>query len=162
MAPEIHFQKRATGSRIRSPEAARPGSDRDVSVAQSRGRPLLHTDRSGGSDEALSACSRAHARARGASVVASQRRGRSRLNVLPWRVWRGEAFVKRQLTVGGAHTEAEVADLTGFFLQTLIGFENEPGVIVPKRLERPHKRSDRSIRIPSAAFQRVLRELPAT
>jgi hypothetical protein len=52
------------------------------------------------------------------------------------------------------------APLKGFSRPTVTRlFENEPGVIVIKRPEKLHKRSYRSIRIPHAVYERVLRKL---
>ena len=57
-------------------------------------------------------------------------------------------------------TVAEVAVLTGFCKQTIINrFENEPGVLILERPEKMHKRKYRSIRIPRAVYERVLRSL---
>jgi hypothetical protein len=61
---------------------------------------------------------------------------------------------KPALTVG------EVATLTGFSQQTITRmFEHEPGVLIVKRPETMHKRSYRSIRIPRAVYERVVRGL---
>jgi transcriptional regulator GlxA family with amidase domain len=60
--------------------------------------------------------------------------------------------------IEGPYTAAEVAKLMGFSRPTVTRlFENEPGVIVIKRPEKMHKRSYRSIRIPHAVYERVLR-----
>jgi hypothetical protein len=57
-----------------------------------------------------------------------------------------------------AYTVAEVAELTGFSRQTITRlFENEPGVIIIGRGEQLHTRSYRSIRIPNAVYERVIR-----
>ena len=59
-----------------------------------------------------------------------------------------------------AYTVAEVSAMTGFSRQTVTRmFEKEPGVIVVKRPETLRKRSYRSIRIPRAVFERVVRRL---
>jgi hypothetical protein len=53
-----------------------------------------------------------------------------------------------------AFTVAEVAALMGYSRQTITDmFENEPGVIVRRGVKR------RSLRIPRAAYQRVLGRL---
>jgi hypothetical protein len=58
------------------------------------------------------------------------------------------------------YTIAEVARLTGFSTSTVIKlFENEPGVLILRRPEKMHKRGYRSIRIPRAVYQRVLRRI---
>lgn len=59
-----------------------------------------------------------------------------------------------------AYTVAEVAALTGFSRNTVIRlFERERGVLVLGRPESMHKRRYRSIRIPRAAYKRVLAKL---
>ena len=59
-----------------------------------------------------------------------------------------------------AYAVAEVAELTGFSRQTVIRmFENEKGVLILERPERLHKRGYRSIRIPRAVFERVIRKM---
>jgi hypothetical protein len=69
----------------------------------------------------------------------------------------------RNAVVGEVYTVAEVAVLTGFSRQTITRmFEREPGVIVLKRPETKHKRSYRSIRVPRAVYERVLRTLKVT
>ena len=63
-----------------------------------------------------------------------------------------ERSTKQVLTV------ATVAELMGLSRPTVTGlFENEPGTIIIPRPEKMHKRSYRSIRIPCAVFERVLR-----
>lgn len=55
---------------------------------------------------------------------------------------------------------AEVAALTGLSRQTVIRlFEKEPGVLILKRPESMHKRGYRTIRIPCATYDRVIRRL---
>ena len=55
---------------------------------------------------------------------------------------------------------AEVPALTGFSRQTVTRmFEREKGVLVLARPESLHKRSYRSIRIPRAVYERVVRKL---
>lgn len=57
-------------------------------------------------------------------------------------------------------TVEEVAALLGFSRQTITRlFEREPGVLVLKRPEKPHKRQYRSIRVPLAVYERVRRRL---
>lgn len=59
-----------------------------------------------------------------------------------------------------AYTVAEVAALTGLSARTVIRqFEHEKGVIILKRPESLHKRGYRSIRIPRAVYERVLRKI---
>ncbi len=59
-----------------------------------------------------------------------------------------------------AYSIREVAALTGLSRQTVTRmFENETGVIVLKRPEVMHKRSFRTIRIPSAVYERVIRKV---
>jgi hypothetical protein len=79
----------------------------------------------------------------------------------PWgRQTVGGRLIARNTIIGEVYTVAEVAVLTGFSRQTIIRlFEREPGVIVLKRPETMHKRSYRSIRIPHAIYERVLRKL---
>lgn len=61
------------------------------------------------------------------------------------------------------YTVTEVAALTGFSRQTVTRmFERESGVIVLTRPETMNKRGYRSIRIPQAVFERVLRKLRVT
>jgi len=61
-----------------------------------------------------------------------------------------------------AYTVAEIAAMTGFSRQTVTRlFEKEPGVLVVKRPETLRKRSYRSIRIPRAVYERVVRRLSA-
>jgi predicted transcriptional regulator len=60
----------------------------------------------------------------------------------------------------GAYTVQEIAAMTGFSRQTVTRmFEKEPGVLLVKRPETMHKRSYRSIRIPRAVYERVVRRL---
>lgn len=57
-------------------------------------------------------------------------------------------------------TIAEVAALTGFSRQTVTRlFENESGVLKVARSETMHKRRYRSLRIPRAVYERVVRRL---
>lgn len=59
-----------------------------------------------------------------------------------------------------AYTVAEVAELMAFSVPTVIKlFENEPGVIVLARPESRFKRRYRSLRIPRAVYQRVVRRI---
>ena len=59
-----------------------------------------------------------------------------------------------------AYTVAEVAAMTGFSRQTVTRlFENEPGVLVVNRPEKLHKRGYRSIRVPCAVYESVIRRL---
>jgi hypothetical protein len=59
-----------------------------------------------------------------------------------------------------AYTVREVAALTGFSRQTVTRlFENEAGVLAIKRPEEMHKRSYRSIRIPRAVYERIVRRI---
>lgn len=58
------------------------------------------------------------------------------------------------------YTVKEVALMMGLSRQTVIRlFEHEPGVIILKRPERMHKRRYRSIRIPRAAYERVVNRM---
>jgi hypothetical protein len=53
-----------------------------------------------------------------------------------------------------------VAALTGFSRQTVTRiFEKEKGVLILEHLEKMHKRGYRSIRIPRAVYERVVRRL---
>jgi hypothetical protein len=57
-------------------------------------------------------------------------------------------------------TVAEVAALMGFSHDTITKmFSNEPGVLILERPERMHKRPYRSIRIPRAVYERVVRTI---
>lgn len=57
-------------------------------------------------------------------------------------------------------TVAEVSELTGLSGQTITRmFEREKGVLVLGRPASLHKRSYRSIRIPRAVYERVLRRI---
>ncbi len=59
-----------------------------------------------------------------------------------------------------AYTVQEVAALTGFSRQTVTRmFEKEKGVLILKHLEKMHKRGYRSIRIPRAVYERVVRRM---
>jgi len=59
-----------------------------------------------------------------------------------------------------AFTLQEVAEMTGFSRTTVARiFEDEKGVIVLERPERMHKRKYRSVRIPRAVYERVIRRL---
>lgn len=61
-------------------------------------------------------------------------------------------------TTKAAYTVAEVAELTGFSRKTVTRmFEREKGIIVLTRPETMHKRGYRSIRIPRAVFERVVK-----
>lgn len=58
------------------------------------------------------------------------------------------------------YTVQEVAELTGLSRTTVTRlFEDEPGVLVLSRPEAIHKRRYRSIRIPRAVYERVMRRL---
>lgn len=58
------------------------------------------------------------------------------------------------------YTAREVAALMGFSVPTIIKmFEKEKGVIIVARPERLNKRRYRSIRIPRAVYERVLRKI---
>jgi hypothetical protein len=58
------------------------------------------------------------------------------------------------------YTIEEVAAMTGFSRRTVSRmFEREPGVIVLERPETMRKRRYRSIRIPKAVYERLLRRL---
>jgi hypothetical protein len=59
---------------------------------------------------------------------------------------------------GQVYTVAQVAELTGFSRQTVTRlFENERGVLLLTRPGRMHKRTYRSLRIPVAVYDRVIR-----
>jgi len=59
-----------------------------------------------------------------------------------------------------ALTVREVAELTGFSTDTVTRmFEAEPGVLVIARPETMNKRRYRSIRIPRAVYERVIRTI---
>ncbi|MCU1320381.1 MAG: hypothetical protein JWM43_30 [Acidobacteriaceae bacterium] len=58
------------------------------------------------------------------------------------------------------YTVAEAAELTGFSVQTITRmFEHEPGVLVIERKTAMGKQRYRSIRIPRAVFERVIRRI---
>ena len=58
------------------------------------------------------------------------------------------------------YTVAEVAALMGLSRSTVTRlFDHEPGVLILERPELMHKRRYRSIRIPHAAYQRVIGRL---
>lgn len=58
------------------------------------------------------------------------------------------------------YTVAEVAGMTGFSPQTITRlFEREPGVLIINREHTERKRRYRSIRIPRAVYERVVRRL---
>ena len=58
------------------------------------------------------------------------------------------------------YTVQEVAALTGFSRDTITRlFENEPGVLILNRPTKNRKRRYRSIRIPRAVYERVVREM---
>jgi hypothetical protein len=64
------------------------------------------------------------------------------------------------LTDKPALTVKEVSALMGFSQPTVIRmFEKEPGTIIVKRPETLRKRGYRSIRIPRAVYERVVRRL---
>lgn len=55
-------------------------------------------------------------------------------------------------------TVDEIAALTGFHRDTITKmFENEPGVLILERPGKMNKRRYRSIRIPLAVYERVIR-----
>jgi transcriptional regulator GlxA family with amidase domain len=59
-----------------------------------------------------------------------------------------------------AYTIAEVAEMTGLSARTITRmFENVKGVILIERPESMHKRRYRSIRIPRAVYERVIRRI---
>jgi len=59
-----------------------------------------------------------------------------------------------------AYTVAEVASMTGLSHMTVRRmFETEKGVIILARPETMHKRRYRSIRIPRAVYERVLKKI---
>ena len=59
-----------------------------------------------------------------------------------------------------AYTIAEIAELTGFSRQTVTRlFENETSVLIVERPENAHKRRYRSVRVPHAVYERVIRKL---
>jgi hypothetical protein len=65
-----------------------------------------------------------------------------------------------QLLDKPAYTVAEVSALTGFSERTVIRmFEQEKGVLIVERPESLHKRRYRSIRIPHAVYERVVRRI---
>jgi hypothetical protein len=58
------------------------------------------------------------------------------------------------------YTPAEVSKMMSFSQRTIIRmFEKEPGVLIVARPEAMHKRRYRSIRIPRAVYERVVRRL---
>jgi predicted transcriptional regulator len=58
------------------------------------------------------------------------------------------------------YTVAEVAVLTGLSRQTVTEmFEHEQGVLILGRPETMHKRRYRSLRIPRAVYERVVKAL---
>jgi AraC-like DNA-binding protein len=58
------------------------------------------------------------------------------------------------------YTVAEVAALMGYSRQTVTRmFEKEKGVLIVERPETLHKKKHRSIRIPRAVYERVVRRL---
>ena len=58
------------------------------------------------------------------------------------------------------YTVADIAEMMGLSRSTITRlFEHEPGVIILKRPERMHKRSYRSIRIPRAVYERLVKRL---
>ena len=78
------------------------------------------------------------------------------LRVSQW--WLGLGESKLSKMENQAYTIAEVADLTGFSRQTVTRvFERERGVLIVGRSNtEKDKRSYRSIRIPSAVYERVV------
>jgi len=59
-----------------------------------------------------------------------------------------------------AYTVNEVAAMTALSRDTVVRlFQKEPGVIILSRPEKMHKRRYRSIRIPHAAYERVIRRI---
>ena len=72
----------------------------------------------------------------------------------------GAATAMMKMEEKRAYAVRDIAALTGFSRQTVTRmFECESGVIVLKRPETMHKRGYRSIRIPHAIYERVLRTL---
>jgi len=64
------------------------------------------------------------------------------------------------LKAGTPYTVREVADITGLSRNTISRmFESEPGVIVIARAEQMNKQRYRSIRIPRAVYERVIRRI---
>jgi hypothetical protein len=62
------------------------------------------------------------------------------------------------MTENTPYTVAEVAKLTGYSPQMITRlFENEAGVLIVKRQAK--KRAYRSIRIPRAVYERVIRKI---
>ena len=58
------------------------------------------------------------------------------------------------------YTVKDIAAMMGFSQPTIIRmFEKEPGVLIVKRAETVRKRGYRSIRIPRAVYERVVRRL---
>jgi transcriptional regulator GlxA family with amidase domain len=58
------------------------------------------------------------------------------------------------------YTVAEVAELTGFSRDTITRmFQAEPGVLVIERKTTTRKRRYRSIRIPRAVYERVVKRI---
>jgi hypothetical protein len=58
-----------------------------------------------------------------------------------------------------AYTVAEVAALTGFSRQTITRiFEREKGVLILERPSKMNKARYKSIRIPRAVYERVIRK----
>ena len=57
-------------------------------------------------------------------------------------------------------TTSEAASMSGLSRMTITRmFEREPGVIVIRRAETLHKRQYRTIRIPRAVYERVIRKV---
>jgi len=77
------------------------------------------------------------------------------------RNWSGSLLCRtRGMTEKLVYTVAEVAAMMGLSRSTVTRlFEREPGVIILKRPELMHKRRYRSIRIPCAVYERVVRRL---
>jgi transcriptional regulator GlxA family with amidase domain len=64
------------------------------------------------------------------------------------------------MTAKQAYTLDEVAALTGFSRRSVTRiFEREPGVLVLERPTTMNKRRYRSVRIPQAVYERVIRRL---
>lgn len=68
--------------------------------------------------------------------------------------------LQRTMKEKPAYTVAEIAELTGFSRQTITRmFEREKGVLILERPETLHKRGFRSIRVPRAVYERVIRKM---
>jgi len=64
------------------------------------------------------------------------------------------------MDVKQVYTVAEVAEMTNCSRQTISGmFQNEKSVLIVERREKMHKCGYRSIRIPRAVYERVVRRI---